>query len=197
MRKTIYFMRHGETDWNRENRLQGHRNTPLNDTGVRQAQECGRRLSAAGMTFDAVVSSSLDRAVTTAVYAASCRREDVLIDDRLLEIAYGKYEGSTFADLKDDMFAFLRDPDHVPPPATVESIPSLMERTGRFLQDIESIPGENILVVTHGVAIRALMGHLTGQHGRAVWGMPVENCELYKTVYEDGRFTPAELYRPE
>ena len=197
MKKNIYFMRHGETDWNRENRLQGQRDIPLNETGIQQAVDCGRRLDAAGMKFDTIVSSSLDRAVMTAICATGCRREDILIDDRLLEIGYGDYEGATFAELKDDMFAFFRDPDHVPPPETVESIQALMQRTGSFLQDISSLPGENILAVTHGVAIRAVLGHLSGQSDRAVWGMPVENCELYKTVWEDGCFSPVELYRPE
>jgi hypothetical protein len=147
------------------------------------------------MTFDAVVSSSLDRAVTTAVYAASCRREDVLIDDRLLEIAYGKYEGSTFADLKDDMFAFLRDPDHVSPPATVESIPSLMERTGRFYRISSPFRGKypcrhprrgdsGVDGPSDRPARQGRVGHAGGK------------LRALKTVYEDGRFTPAELYRP-
>lgn len=90
------------------------------------------------------------------------------------------------------MFDFFHDPEHVAPPNGVEPISELMKRTGAFLQYLrQEEKAESVLVVTHGVAIRAVLGHLTGKT-YAVWGMRVDNCVLYMTRLERGVFTPAE-----
>lgn len=192
--KTVYFMRHGQTDWNIGRRMQGQTDIPLNAEGRRQAAEAAERFASAGLRFDTVIASPLDRAVETAMLAARLPREGVRLDPRLMEIRYGIYEGTYYADLDGDMMAFIRDPDHCPPPPGVETISSLLDRTGSFLDDVRAMEGASILAVTHGVAIRAILGCLSGKDRAMVWGMPVHNCQLLETHLENGVFSPAVLW---
>ncbi len=189
--KTIYFMRHGQTDWNISRRLQGQQDIPLNETGIAQAREAGERFAAAGLRFDAVISSPLSRAVDTAALAAGVPAGSILTDARLLEIGYGPFEGADISKITGEMWAFIHDPEHCPPPEGVESIDALLNRAADFLEDLKTMPGECILAVTHGVAIRAIIGCLTGGKRAMVWGMPVHNCQLISTTLSDGRYTEA------
>ena len=187
---TVYIMRHGETELNREKRLQGLADCPLNQKGISQAEDTGRRIHDAGLSFDRIYSSDLSRAVQTAELAARVHREDIVLDARLEEIDYGPYDALPFTELGEDMLSFFRDPVNVQAPEGVESIASVMCRVEAFLNELKSKDtGGCVLVVTHGVAIRAVLGLLSGRD-TAVWGMPVENCVLYKTRLENGEFSP-------
>ena len=189
--KTVYFMRHGQTDWNIRRKLQGQRDIPLNETGIAQAREAGERFAAAGLRFDTVMASPLSRAVDTAALAAGVSADSILTDARLLEIGYGPFEGADISQITGDMRSFIHDPDHCPPPEGVESIDALLARAADFLEDLKSVPGESILAVTHGVAIRAIIGCLTGEEHAMVWGMPVHNCQLVSTTLVNGEYTQA------
>ena len=191
--KTIWFMRHGQTDWNIQRRLQGTRDIPLNETGICQAREAGERIARAGLSFDTVIASPLCRSVDTAALVTGWDRDRIRLDPRLTEIGYGEYEGELFSQLDGEMLAFIRDPDHCPPPESVETIDALLERAAAFLEDLKTADGESILAVTHGVAIRALIGCLNEENRAMVWGMPVHNCQLVKTTLENGRYSPAEM----
>ena len=192
--KTVYFMRHGQTDWNIGRRLQGQMDVPLNEAGRAQAREAAERFAAAPLRFDLVISSPLDRAVETAVLATGLPREAIRLDPRLLEIGYGPYEGAAFADLEGDMLSFIRDPDHCPPPEGVETIAALLDRAASFLADLRDLEADTVLAVTHGVAIRAILGCLNEGDRSMVWGMPVHNCQLLETRLENGVFSPAVLW---
>ncbi len=92
----IYIIRHGQTEKNKANVLQGRSDLPLNDAGIQQAQEAGRVLEQIGISFDRIYSSPLVRAIRTAEIAAPGAPLEV--DVRLIEMDYGPYEG---CDLKD------------------------------------------------------------------------------------------------
>ena len=87
----LYLIRHGQTDWNVRAMLQGRTDIPLNDTGRQQAMEARQRL--AGVHFDAVYSSPLQRAMDTASLVTGWPKERISPDRRLIEIAFGPYEG--------------------------------------------------------------------------------------------------------
>lgn len=182
----LVLLRHGETEYNRDERLLGHTDVHLSEEGIRHAEKTRELLR--NMRFDRVYSSPLLRAYETAGIVSSLKPDDIIIDDRLTEIDYGPYEGMYFYQLKDEMFDFFRDPVNIMPPEGIEHISSLMERSRSFLDDLISVNDENVLAVTHGVMMRAFLGHITGNGKDAVWGMPIENCQVFYISYENGKW---------
>ncbi len=187
---TIYLMRHGETEWNRQERMQGQTDCPLDDSGRRQAAEAGKRFAGLGIRFDRVFSSTLCRAVDTARIVSG---EEPLPDPDLMEMGMGPYEGKRFRDLPRELFAFFDDPVHLPTPEGLEPVPDMRERIGRFLEKLRRAdPGGTALVVAHGVTMRVLLGLLIGDDWIDGWRMPLENCSVYRTVLLDGAYSRPE-----
>jgi len=162
---TIYFIRHGETAWNAAGRFQGSKDIPLNDLGRVQATHAGDVLgdlvARNGHALDdlAFVASPLMRArVTMELVRTELRLppEGFALDDRLREIAYGEWEGSTLPEMRashPDLFAEReRDKWHVSPPGG-ESYVSVTQRMREWY---DSLPG-NTVAVSHGGTARALM----------------------------------------
>src|SRR5207248_2355985 len=164
---TIYYVRHGLTDWNVEQRLQGRHDVPLNKQGRGQALECGEILSALfatrslGASEFAYVSSPLVRARETMELmrmALGLDPQEYEIDERLVEIAFGEWEGLTFADV------FERDSDVVAhretdkwrfrPPAG-ESYAQVAIRIGEWAGSLK----KDTVVAAHGGTARALLAH--------------------------------------
>ena len=194
--KTIYFMRHGETDLNRQGHMQGQSDFPLNETGRAQARQAGARFAERGLRFDRVISSPLSRALETAELASGCAREQILTDPRLMEMSYGPYESMPFEQLGEDVFKFIYDPEHIPAPEGMEPIPALVARLGDFLRELAADEREErLLVVSHGVALRAAIRNLLSD--AAAWKMPIENCVLYRCTIENGRYSPIEKLAPD
>ena len=187
----LYIMRHGETELNKKKLLQGQMDCPLSKAGEEQAREAGRKIRERELTFDRIYSSPLCRAVRTASLAGEIPEEEVRVDGRLIELDYGPFEGKGYAELDKGMYAFFEDPLHNSPPEGIESVERLIERVTDFLQDLEKEyrenPGEfsegsgNILLVTHGVAIRAMMAYLRQMTGKEIWHLMIDNCEMFVT----------------
>jgi len=160
---TIYFVRHGETDWNLAQRYQGQRDIPLNATGRAQAARNGRTLALTlGHEAGAVdyVSSPLVRARET---MEIMRREiglppdDYRVDDRLREINYGYWEGELWGELsvKDPQGFAAREADRWGwQPRGGESYRELSERVAGWLGEIE----RDVVVTAHGGVMRVLCG---------------------------------------
>src|SRR5699024_2329666 len=127
----LYLIRHGQTDWNLRAALQGRTDIPLNETGRRQAQEARQRLE--GVRFDAVYSSPLSRAMETAALVSGWPMEKIRTDQRLIEIAFGPYEGKDTHTLGPAFAPFFADPASYQPPEGGESLNSVLERTADFL----------------------------------------------------------------
>ena len=89
----LILVRHGETEWNREHRMQGHRDSPLSETGWAQARRLGGRLK--DETFGALYSSDLGRARNTAQSVADATGHEIIVDARLRERHFGVFEGLT------------------------------------------------------------------------------------------------------
>ena len=163
---TIVFVRHGETDWNVEGRLQGQRDIPLNDTGRAQARRNGEVVAreipeAAGFDF---VSSPLGRARETMEIVRTAMGLDpaaYAIDPRLIEITFGELEGSTYQEVEKRTpgWASARDAnkwDFLPPGG--ESYHMLSDRIIGWLQTIR----QPMVVVAHGGVGRVLRAYLLG-----------------------------------
>lgn len=191
----IYIIRHGQTQWNHASVLQGRSDHPLNESGIRQAQEAGRWLREQGIVFSGVYSSPLVRAVQTAELTAG--DVGIQIDDRLIEMDYGPYEGSDLRHPAPEILTFFSDFVHNPAPEGMEQLSSVVERAGAFLEEIRNLDG-NILISTHAIAMKGLLEYLTPDSGGSYWSKYIGNCEIYAAENGNGRFgVPKYCYRNE
>ncbi|WP_245884409.1 histidine phosphatase family protein [Glaciihabitans tibetensis] len=152
---TFAFIRHGQTNWNRDDRLQGSSDIPLNDFGRQQATDAIEVL--AGTRWDAIVSSPLSRARETAeIIAAGLGIELGPSYDELIERHYGDGEGATAEIIAE------RWPDHQYP--GLESLDSVIARAKVALDKIASEYGsKNVIIVCHGSLIRYTLASLAGR----------------------------------
>ena len=181
----IWITRHGETDLNRQRLMQGRSDIPLNETGIAQAQAARAKIG--DMSFDAVYSSPLIRAVTTASIIGNVPENEIITDERIIETDFGKYEKRPYDRMGILMTLYWALPEIFPAPRTVESIRSMTARSSSFLRELEQMPYENVLVVCHGGIIRALCGYLQDRRNGIVWRPRPQNCEI--RIYEsiDGK----------
>lgn len=147
----VGLLRHGQTDWNIDFRLQGITDTPLNETGIRQAELAGRVIS--NQSWDVMLSSPLIRARDTAeIVAKLAGIEKFEILDLLLERSFGIAEGMRHEEW---MASFARTGDHIPGSETLEQ---LAERSWLLLEHIATqFPGKRVLTVSHGALIRKVI----------------------------------------
>ena len=135
----IYFLRHGETTWNRAGILQGSiAYTDLTERGVRMAEETASGLAAAGIRFDRIYSSPYLRAFHTAEIIAGTNCPAPVADARLREMCFGKYEGVRYKDAwpDDNLRLFFEDPErYVPAGDGAESFRDVGSRLRDFLED--------------------------------------------------------------
>lgn len=163
----LILVRHGETLWNRERRMQGQTDTPLSDLGHAQAAALGQRL--ARHPFAAIYSSDLARAWETAAPIAQASGREVISEPRLRECTFGVFEGLTYPEMAqrypDEHARFvLREDDYAVPGG--ESPRQFYQRSLGCLEDIAAAhAGECVVVVTHGLVLDTLH--------RAVHNMPL------------------------
>ena len=162
----IYFMRHGETNWNAEARLQGQQDIPLNEVGRAQAVEAGRSLASVLPDPDSLPwqVSPLGRTRETAELARKAiglPPNRYKLEDRLKELTFGDWEGKTWAELRsiDRNMVKARAADkwaYVPPRG--ESYAMLHDRIAGWLKTVN----QNLVVVSHGGVARVLLVLLAG-----------------------------------
>lgn len=161
-------VRHGQTDWNLERRIQGSTDIPLNNTGITQAEFTRDALR--DDPFDAVASSHLQRAAFTAATINQHHGKHHVIDARLAERVFGEIEGMTVDEVNQLFGSF----DAV---ADVEWWDNVGVRMMAALDDLSAAyPDGRVLVVSHGSAIRAVLGAIHGVPPREV--ASTLNCGL-------------------
>ena len=187
----ICIIRHGQTQVNKLQALQGRSDHPLNETGIGQAERAAARLK--GVTFDHVFSSPLKRAVQTAGIVAPGVAP--VIDDRLIEMDYGPYEGMDLSRLPPEVLTFFSDFIHNPAPDGMEPLSSVKERAGSFIEDVRRLEG-NILISTHAIAMKGILEYLTPEANGGYWAKYIGNCAVYAAENTDGHIgVPKELHR--
>ena len=185
----IYIIRHGQTEMNHRQVLQGRSDYPLNDAGTEQARKAADRLK--GVAFDHVFCSPLKRAVQTAKIVAPYA--DMKIDERLIEMDYGPYEGIDLRDPPPEIVAFFSDFAHTPAPEGMEQLDSVVRRAGLFLEKIRNLDG-NILISTHAIAMKGILEYLTPGSNGAYWSKYIGNCAVYAAENKNGMIgIPEEL----
>ena len=191
----FYFARHGQTDWNTLRKVQGTTDIPLNENGEAIAIETGQGMK--DIHFDMIFTSPLKRAYRTAELVRGDREIPLYIDERLREICFGDYEGliskSEGYSIPDPDFKFFfLKPECYQTPPNAESLDSLLNRTGEFLEELktrEDLKDKTILISTHGAAVRALLNNIEKCDIAHFWGKGVhKNCGVSYAELIDGEY---------
>lgn len=177
----IYIVRHGQTEMNNRKVLQGRSDYPLNGAGIAQAQKAADELK--HISFTKVYTSPLKRAVQTVEIIAP--KAHAVIDDRLIEMDYGPYEGTDLNRLPPEILTFFSDFVHNPAPDGMEQLSSVVKRAGNFLEEIRNLEGD-ILISTHAIAMKGILEYLTPGSDGAYWSKYIGNCAVYAAENRNG-----------
>lgn len=181
----ILCIRHGETDWNKEGRCQGHVDIPLNAKGLQQAAEAVKRIAVLESQIAALYSSDLTRALQTAAPIAHYYGLDVITNKNLREAHQGEAQGLLRQDIK-DRFGAERERLNALYPDLRErwnyaDIPGSEPRNqllARLMPTLENYArahkGKTIIVVTHAGVIRTLVAHVCAEAAMA--SLKFTNC---------------------
>lgn len=160
--KKVYLIRHGETDYNRDGRLQGALPVPLNDNGRVQAQALGLHLKR--QSIEAIFTSPLSRAQETADLIGQILNASIVADKRLQEINFGQFEGLTHAQIEEeyeDEYRMWNAGDMLYAVPGGESRRSVQSRMTQAWEDITSQNGyDTVAIVSHGAALKILLHHV-------------------------------------
>lgn len=184
--ETIYLVRHGETEWNREGRLQGQSNSALTERGLKQAHGIGillRQLIGAGDGIP-IIASPLERALRTAEAICGPLGRDparLPTDGLLKEISFGRWEGMTFAEIAtadpENLRRFERDRWGFAPPDG-ESYATMAERARQWLRGSSTIREK--IVVAHGEFGRVLRGIYCGMTPEEMFALDVPQDVIFR-----------------
>lgn len=170
----IWIMRHGETDYNKSHLMQGQIDIPLNEKGRNQAEE--KRKEYADISFDAIYTSPLERAVETAKIFTGTDR--IQKDKRIIEAGFGVHEGVPYHEVGLHMLCYWTMPWLFTAPLTAETISSMKERVGNFFDELKEKPYERVLIVCHGGIMRVICGYLEKRKSGLKWYPKPKNCEV-------------------
>ncbi len=187
----ITAIRHGETAWNVDTRIQGQLDVSLNEKGYWQAEQAGKAL--AGEQIDAIISSDLARAYETALALAKHHGLDVQIDRDLREREFGSFQGKTFAEIEAQMpqEALLwrkRVPDFSP--GGGESLLQFRERVTQCLRGlVAKNAGKHIVVVSHGGVMDIIYREATGLELQAPRTWQLGNASINRALWNGEHFS--------
>lgn len=201
----VYFLRHGQTTWNRAKILQGSvADTRLTPKGERMAEHTAAGLVAAGIAFDRAYTSPYLRARRTAeLVTAGLKMPAAVVDPRLREMGFGKYEGLRYekgAWPDDNLRRFFEDPEtYVPQGEGAETIVQVRGRVRDFLEnELKPLDGKvkRVLCVAHSLILGAVVRELSdGNVPEAAKRAIQPNCCVHVVRYANGRFTLEETGR--
>jgi len=178
--------RHGQTDWNVQERMQGQVDTPLNMTGICQAQELAEKLK--NVPLEIIYSSDLERARDTATKVSSKMRLEILHTDFLRENSFGEAEGLLYTEVKEkfglelwENYRSMSDAHYsVGFPGGETKEQSVTRVLNLFKKIISEGKYAQIGISTHGGIIRNLINYLRGFNSNTI---PIPNCCVYKISY--------------
>ncbi|MBO5460959.1 MAG: histidine phosphatase family protein [Ruminococcus sp.] len=190
----LYFLRHGETDWNVKRLVQGSTDIPLNEYGRYLARETAKGFK--DVPIDVVYTSPLIRAKETAQLVLENQNPLYIDEPRIREMGFGEYEGMCISGPEKspkspEFNKFFDDTVNFVPVEGGETMKELMDRTGDFLQELyenEELEEKNVLISTHGVTMTALLNHIKNNLSvECFWCEEVPpNCGVTIVEVKDG-----------
>ncbi len=190
----LLLIRHGETAWNRERRMQGHIDIPLSEAGLRQAQALGQALAAERP--DAIYSSDLGRARTTAQPIAEAHKMSLMLSASLRERCYGAFEGLLYEEINQrypQAFAAWRARElHARFPAgerEAETQQEFHDRAVKAVTDLVSAhPAGKLVIVTHGGVLDCVYREATGMRIEAERNFGIVNAAINRLQWDGQHF---------
>lgn len=182
----LTLVRHGETAWNTERRYQGGSDVPLNDVGRVQAEQLAPRLQ--NIAFDAVYSSDLSRAMQTAQLALAERAALIRPEPRLREINFGKFEGLTYEEIKQQYPQELAtwEQDRNMPTHGGESLDAVVARVRDFAAHLRGTHDtQHVLVVGHGGSLGILLALALDMPPGKWWQFRFKNAGISQVQWYD------------
>ena len=188
MKKTeIILIRHGETEWNSQQRMQGHSNSDLSSVGQAQIQALGQWMK--NVPFDHIYSSDSLRAKHTAEAITQFSGHKLKIDLRLREKNLGVFEGLTSEEARErhpEVFRLFKTAGSKYVIDEGESTQQLQDRALEIVDEIRiKHPEERVLLVTHGGFIRVVMKHSLGLSLETPTRFLIRNTGVFRLVWED------------
>ncbi len=179
----LYIMRHGKTDWNRMEKLQGHADIPLNEDGQKVAGQAHDKYK--DINFDICYCSPLIRARQTAEIFLEGTGTPIIIDDRLKEMGFGEFEGTVgyFNNPECPINDLFVNPTAYVSVGGAETFEHLNERTESFLEEViypQLRDNKDILIVAHGALGCSLISHIRNTPLDHFWDNLIGNCELVR-----------------
>ena len=179
--KQLYFVRHGQTEWNAISRMQGQMNSVLTPLGREQADSHARLL--ASLEIQAIFASPLERARQTAEIIRRSVDADVRYDARIKEWDCGDWSGYLYEEVKrkwpDEWAALQADRFNYRGPRC-ENYPDMIERATPFVQEMMRGPADNVAIVSHGMIGRVMIGILMGFDEAEMLGFAHPNDVVYR-----------------
>lgn len=187
----LILVRHGQTAWNKQPRFRGQADIELDETGLAQAQATGNSLSR--FPISAVYSSPLKRATATAQPIAEKQGITVQSHNGLLDIYFGKWQGLTPQQAREQdgalLDAWLKEPHKVTFPQG-ESLSDVRDRvTGAINELLHKHDGETIVMVSHVVVLKVALCVVLGLDDSHFWKMAQDNCAISIIKVKDGNYT--------
>lgn len=180
----IFLLRHGETDWNKEGRLQGRMDVPMNENGRKQISSSAIVLARILSELEVIISSPLVRAYESAKIVAeqlSYEKDNIILEPMVLERSFGVGEGLIYTELTEKF------PDGNYPES--ESVEALIERAGDAFKKIVTLyqDKKQILIVAHGAILYAMLTAIT--EGEIPYGgnmTKFDEGSIHRILFEDG-----------
>lgn len=176
----LFIVRHGQTEWNILKKIQGHANASLTETGLLQGDMVAKRLGKEDI--DIIYSSDLDRAKITAGKISQATNAQLILTEELREMSFGIWEGMLFEEVKakypEDFKKWMEAPEflNIPEGETLELLENRMEKV--INEILEKHKGKNIVIVSHGTALKTLILHLLNMPLTNYKNLAMDNVSL-------------------
>ena len=171
----LYLIRHGQTEWNVEKKMQGKKNSNLTKLGIEQANKLSERLS--NENFDYIYSSPLKRAYDTAKIIRGQRNIEIIKDENLQEMGFGVWEGRPPEELKNtypEQYKNFWEKPHLYEPIDGENFKDFKDRVLKILFSIiQNHKDSQILIVSHTIVILQIMSYFGNRELKSMWEPPV------------------------
>lgn len=193
MKTTIYLTRHGETIWNIDKRLQGWNNSPLTKEGIKQAENLSKRLE--DIHIDVIYTSPSERAFKTAKILKGKKELEIKLHEGLKEMGFGLWEGMIWEEIENseeygkELYNLYNNPKEYKP-FEGEELDVFEKRTKEALEEIiENSKGKDILIVTHGITLKLMIGYFENLGiEEAIKGIVMGQTSLTKITIEEDTY---------